>query len=179
MRRPMTEDEFHRSFRSYRHTARRLEPRDRYNTATGTDDLVSQYLDGRLKDFSYMNRWTAEVRSGRAQGKLMQRVRIVTEPLSDYIRYTTSVARFNCAAGDDIHYLSRETARQLGIPEHEDVWIFDASWAMIINFNDDDQVVGYEREDGSADILQWLQHWDAAWHHAISRDDFAARHGVE
>lgn len=40
MRSPITEEQFDEAFREYRHTARRLEPRDRYNTWTDAFLLI-------------------------------------------------------------------------------------------------------------------------------------------
>lgn len=139
-----------------------------------------RYLAGELTDYSFMDNWTGEVRARSAQGKRMSRVRVVTEPLSDDARYLLDVARLNVAAGDEIRYLPRQRARELelGLPD-EDYWIFDATVAAIIHFDEDDHPVGHELIDDPTEIVQRLHWFDAAWHYSVSREEFAAKHGVD
>jgi Family of unknown function (DUF6879) len=107
-------------------------------------------------------------------------VRVVTEPLTEDARYLLHIARLNVAAGDEIRYLSRQRARELelGLPD-EDYWIFDATTAAIIHFDVEDRPVDQELIDDPAEVVRRLHWFDAAWHHSISREEFAAKHGVE
>lgn len=127
-----------------------------------------------------MDDWVGELRAWRAQGKRMARVRVVTEPLSDDARYLLDVARVNVAAGDEIRYLPRQRAQELelGLPD-EDYWIFDAKVAAIIHFDEDDRPVGHELIEDPAQIVQRLHWFDAAWHYSVSREEFAAKHGID
>lgn len=165
MGRPLTNEEWHSLFYTYRYTARRLEPRDRYNTGYSIEPLW-QYLAGDLVDYSFMDRWLGDVRARTAEGKRMARVRVVTEPLTDDARYLLHVARLNVAAGDEIRYLPRQRARdlELGLPD-EDYWIFDAITAAVIHFDEDDRPVGHELIDDPAEIVPRLRWFEAAWHH--------------
>lgn len=179
MGRQLTGKQFDELFDNYQYTARRLEPRDRYNTGLSTEPL-QHYLAGELSDYSFMNRWTGKVGGWAAQGKRMARVRVVTEPLTDNARFSLHIARLNVAAGDEIRYLPRQRAQELelGLPD-EDYWIFDATTAAIINFDEDDRPVGHELIEDPAEIVARLHWFDAAWHHSVSREEFAAKHGVE
>lgn len=179
MGRPLTEQQWKALFETYRYTARRLEPRDRYNTGLSTEAL-GRYLAGEPVDYSFMDRWTGQVSGWRAQGKRMARVRVVTEPLTDDACFSLDVARLNVAAGDEIRYLPRQRAHELelGLPD-EDYWVFDATTAAIIHFDEDDRPVGHELIDDPAQIIQRLHWFDAAWHHSVSREEFAAKHGVD
>ncbi|MGH3941911.1 MAG: DUF6879 family protein [Pseudonocardiaceae bacterium] len=179
MGRLLTEEQWSALFDTYRYTARRLEPRDRYNTEYSVEPL-RRFLTGEPVDYSFMDRWIEEVSSRRAQGKRMARVRVVTEPLNDNARFSLQVARLNVAAGDEIRYLPRQRAQELelGLPD-EDYWIFDATTAAIIHFDEDDRPVGHELLDDPAEIVQRLHWFDAAWHYSVSREEFAAKHGVD
>jgi hypothetical protein len=179
MGRPLTHEQWRALFETYRYTARRLEPRDRYNTGLSTEAL-GRYLAGEPVDYSFMDDWTSDVHAWRAQGKRMARVRVVTEPLTDYARFSLRVARLNVTAGDEIRYLNRQRARELelGLPD-EDYWIFDATVAAVIHFDEDDRPVGHELIDDPAEIVQRLHWFDAAWHYSVSREEFAAKHGVD
>jgi|AntDryMetagUQ889_1029465.scaffolds.fasta_scaffold00799_7 hypothetical protein len=179
MGRQLTDEQFDELFETYRYTARRLEPRDRYNTGYSSEPM-RRFLAGESVDYSFLDHWTSEVRARTAQGKWMSRVRVVTEPLTDYVRYSLHIARLNVAAGDEIRYLPRQRARELelGLPD-EDYWIFDARTTSIIHFDEDDRPVGYELIDDPTEVVPRLHWFDAAWHHSVSREEFAAKHGVE
>jgi hypothetical protein len=77
-------------------------------------------------------------------------------------------------------YATRQRARELelGLPD-EDYWIFDATMAVIIYFDEEDRPIGQELIDDPAEVVRRLHWFDAAWHHSISREEFAAKHGVE
>lgn len=166
-------------FEDYKYTARRLEPRDTYNTDPDDELRRRQYLAGELTDFSYMDDWVERLTRWRSQGKRMQRVRVVTEPLSDDAKYLLGLAKVNLAAGDEIRYLPRHRAVELGLglPD-EDYWILDATTALIIHFGEDDWLTEWELVDDPAEIVTRLQHFDAAWSFSVSREEFAAKHGI-
>jgi len=179
MGRPISDAEWHALFENYKYTARRLEPRDTYNAKPADKVHRQQYLAGELTDFSHMEGWVSKLASWGAQGKRMQRVRVVTEPLSDDAKYLLAVAKVNLAAGDEIRYLPRHRAVELRLgPPNEDYWIFDANVAAIINFDEDDNFVSHELVDDPAEIVTRLHHFDAAWCYSVSREEFAAKHGI-
>jgi Family of unknown function (DUF6879) len=77
------------------------------------------------------------IRQDRAAGKVWQRVRIVSVPLSAYNRYAVSVARLSVAAGEDIRYLERTAAERLRIAP-DDAWLFDSRQLVRLHFDDED-----------------------------------------
>lgn len=169
---------FKKLFDEYEHTAFRLEPRDRYNVPHDME-LLADYLAGKPLDLVSMDSWTSGVRTAASQGKRMSRVRVVSEPLTDYIKCSLIVAKTNNAAGEDIRYLPRDHAEKLGLPD-TDWWLFDSVRAAILHFDDDDRPTGeYDLTEDLGFIVQ-CNHWrDVAWHHAVTREEFAAKHGIE
>ncbi|RZS44594.1 hypothetical protein EV193_101470 [Herbihabitans rhizosphaerae] len=179
MGRTLTDGEVNDLFESYRYTARRLEPRDTYNTKPEDESRRQLYAAGQLTDFSYLDPWVDKVSGWRSRGKRIQRVRVVTEPLSLDARYLLGLAKVNVRAGDEIRYLPRRRAEELDLDlPDQDYWIFDATTAAIIHFDDDDWFTAWELVDDPAEIVSKLHHFDAAWHYSVSRDEFAAMHGV-
>jgi hypothetical protein len=64
------------------------------------------------------------VRAAIARGVTMQRVRIISEPVSPYIRWENACTRLNIEAGEDIRWLPRTRAADLMLPG-ADCWVFD------------------------------------------------------
>lgn len=120
-----------------------------------------------------MDTWLAMVRQAAAAGRRFTRVRVVSQPMTDYQRFSHAVARRNNEAGEDIRYLARDLAEAARLPDH-DYWLFDSRKLAIMHFSDDDQFQGAEIIEDPAVIVQHNYWRDVAWHHATRRDDFAA-----
>jgi hypothetical protein len=100
-------------------------------------------------------------------------VRVVSLPLTDYSRFGLTYSRYNNDAGEDIRYLLRDEAA--GLPDF-DYWLFDSRTAARMHFDDDDRLLGFELVDEPAVLVELNYQRDAAWHRAITRDEFAATH---
>lgn len=114
-----------------------------------------------------------DIRKDTGAGKTYRRVRVVSVPLSDYSRFGLTFSKFNNEAGEDIRYLSREDAHNL--PTF-DYWLFDSRTVAKMHFGDQDNLLGFELIEDPATVVE-LNYWrDAAWHHAVTRDEFASQH---
>lgn len=78
------------------------------------------------------------VRGAVARGVRIRRVRVVSEPLSDYIRWEHACTAVNIEAGEDIRWLPRRQAADLLLPG-ADCWVFDH---RVVRWN-------FQRGDGS------------------------------
>lgn len=112
------------------------------------------------------------VRQATTEGRLFSRVRVVSSPLTDYVRFGMWVAGFTREAGDDIRYLTRGHAGDL--PQY-DYWLFDSRKLVKMHFGDDDRFVGAEVIEDPAAIVEHNYWRDAARHRAAIRDEFVAR----
>lgn len=111
------------------------------------------------------------IRQATAGGRQFTRVRVVGLPLSDYSRFGVYCSQFTNAAGEDIRYLPRD--RAAGLPSY-DYWLFDSRKLVRMHFNSDMTFLGGEVITDPAVVVQHSYWRDAAWHHAVRRDDFAA-----
>jgi hypothetical protein len=152
-------------FHEFEHTAFRLETREQYYER----EQLAQFLAGQQVDLSYMTSWLELMRRSRAQGKRIERVRIVSWPPSDYTRYGLWLAQYNTEAGEDIRYVPRD--RAAGLPE-VDYWLLDSCRLYRLRFAEDDGLLGAEQVTDPAAIVQAGAWRDAAWHHAIPYRDF-------
>ena len=151
-------------FASFTHTAFRIEARDFYDVDSEHEPL-RRFLAGEPADDSWITGFCTKVAKWTAEGKQLRRVRVVTVPHSDYVRWSMTVARRNIEAGEDIRYLPRADAAKLEIPE-EDYWLFDSKRAAVLRFDDADRLLGFELIEDPAEVLQRCQRRDLAWKHA-------------
>jgi hypothetical protein len=164
-------EEFRRLCQSFEHTAFRLENRDRY-LDDEEQEPVRRFLAGEPPDDAWFMDWYEAVRQLVAEGRRMERVRVVSEPHSNYTRFGIDLARrLNVPSGEDIRYLPRSRARELGLPD-EDFWLLDSSRVLLLHF-DGDLLLGAELVTDPAEVVR-RAHWrDAAWHYAIPLDRYA------
>lgn len=119
-----------------------------------------------------MQDWLSMVQQAKSEGRVFARVRVVSLPLSDYNRWSYVISQHNIAAGEDIRYITRERAQDVGIPDH-DYWLFDSRTLLQMKFDEESRFIGGEIIDESAEIVQHNYWRDVAWHHAVRRDEFA------
>ncbi|TDC79962.1 DUF6879 family protein [Streptomyces hainanensis] len=166
-------DDFSKLFRTFEHTAFRLEVRESYNAPREVESF-RRFRAGEPVDLSWAETWFSMIRQATAEGRRFARVRVVSVPLSDYSRFGLWAAHHTCDAGEDIRYLPRDVAERLDLPHH-DYWLFDSRKLVRMHFDEADKFQGGEIIMDTAEIVQH-NHWrDVARHHAIRRDDFEAK----
>jgi hypothetical protein len=126
----MSPDEFDAQFTALsERECFRLELLDCYNSAD-TRARVKRFLAGEPDDPGYRQAWDVLVREARRIGKVMSRVHVVTEPLSDYLQFEIDFYRGSVVAGEDIRILPRTQAAELDLPKF-DFWLFDDAAAVM------------------------------------------------
>lgn len=171
----LTGDQFEAIFHTVRHSAFRLETRDRYNVPS-EQERVRRFLAG-VPDENYLlfaNEWGEMTRAAAAEERPFRRVRVVTVPLGDYSRYALWSAQGNLRAGEQIRYLDRDQAAALALPVRppHDAWLFDEDRVVVLHFDDEDRLLGAELVD-DAPTVEKHQRWrDIAWKASVSRDEF-------
>ncbi|MEW2117315.1 DUF6879 family protein [Streptomyces sp. NPDC005474] len=166
-------DEFGRLFTQFEHTAWRLEARRRY-ASDEVADTYAQFIRGRSVNWDGIDaEWCANRRAQAALGKRIERVRIVDNPATEGQLYLLDNARRNSAVGEEISNLWRADAERLNVPE-EDFWIFDSRLVALLNFDGADNLVSVELITEPAEVVGYSMARDAAMHHAIPYEDFAA-----
>lgn len=156
---------FGRLFDEFTRSAWRYECQGEYHEPV-EEEPWRQWRGG-VRDNSWIKPWTERVREMRRQGKTFQRVRMLTDPLTEYLRWMLYVTDANVAAGDEIRWVDEQTAHDLGMPSY-DFYIFDEDRVAIMHFGDHG-VVGadlIDDEDVVARHLAWqAQVWDVAIDH--------------
>jgi hypothetical protein len=131
----LTPGEFEDRFTGlFQREAFRLETLDWYDSP-GTDERVRRFLAGQPDDPAIRAGWDELLAEARAAGKRMSRVHVVTEPLSDYLRFELDFYRGSAAAGEDIRILPRSRVTGLDLPGF-DFWLMDGTTAAVMTYGD-------------------------------------------
>jgi hypothetical protein len=169
--------EFVQFARSYQHTAYRQEVRDHYADPGEAADLRRFKARDPL-DESWMDDWLGLILRRTLAGQRIERVRVVSEPWSDYTRFGLNLSRLNVAAGEDIRYLPRGRADELGLPQY-DYWLLDSSKMCILRFDDQHVLLGADIVNDSAVVVEHARYRDIAQRYALPRADYLAQHNSE
>ncbi|WP_214109983.1 DUF6879 family protein [Acrocarpospora catenulata] len=164
-------DAFVSLFSGFQHTAYRLEVRRMYGVAS-EDAPFQRFLTGADPGSEWLRPWLDLMSEQTATGKRVERVRVVDDPPSDFLRFEIANTRLNLDAGEDIRYLLRDTAHELKLPDY-DYWVFDSRLLVFLRFNEsDDRFLGFESTEDPAEVVRHLQWRDATWHHALTFDRY-------
>jgi hypothetical protein len=121
--------------------------------------------------------WFEQLAAWKRARQRFHRVRVVSVPLTPYSEWGMHIADRSNQAGDDIRYLERADAGDL--PDH-DYWLFDSRTVVRMHFDEDtDEFVAFELIEDPAVVVEHNYWRDAAWHRAVTRDEFAAKHSQQ
>lgn len=116
--------------------------------------------------------WYQLVRSHVARGVTFRRARIVSEPVTDYIRFEYALTPvLNIPAGEQVRWLPRRRASDLCLPGN-DLWVFDDHMVEFNHFAGDGEFIEYELSDDPAVIRLCLDAFEAVWERAIPHSDY-------
>lgn len=116
--------------------------------------------------------WRDLVAFHTARGVRFRRARIVSEPVSEYIRYEHHITdASNVAAGEEIRWLPRQEAGGLLVPAN-DFWVLDGRVARFGYFSGDGEFVGHEMTDNPDVVRACAEAFEAVWGAATAHADY-------
>lgn len=146
-----------------------LEMRDSY---TPDDPQFLEWKAGKPRPEPASPTWYDLVRTHVARGVRFRRARIVSEPLSDYIRFEyEATAGLNVAAGEEVRWLPRRRASNLCLPGN-DFWLFDDRLIRFHHFSGDGAIVEDELVSDPAVIQMCSAAFEAVWGRAIPHAEY-------
>lgn len=128
----LTGEAWGKAFSSFTRTAFRWEAQGVYREPYEQEPL-RQFLAGEEPDTAFVQDWLAEVRANTAAGRRYSRVRVLTDPLTDYLRFELALTPLNIEAGEDVRLLREARRRELDLPD-QDFWLFDDEWVALMHF---------------------------------------------
>ncbi|MEU7166829.1 DUF6879 family protein [Streptomyces morookaense] len=156
-----------------KHSAVHLEMRDSYGIGEEATEFKAWLAGWRPspEPGTWWNEFHTMVRDAVARGVEFRRARIVSEPVSDYIRYEHSCTYQNIAAGESVRWLPRRKASDLALPGN-DYWLFDQQVVMWNHFTGDGESAGPEvdRRDTVAKLCTTA--FEAVWNRATPHEEY-------
>ncbi|MFJ5707582.1 DUF6879 family protein [Streptomyces sp. NPDC093105] len=107
-----------------------------------------------------------------ARGVSIRRARIVSEPVTEYIRWEHYVTHANVTAGEDVRWLPRRRATDIALPGN-DFWLFDGELLRVHHFSGDGAVVEDEITDDPATVNLCASAFEAVWDRAVPHHLYA------
>lgn len=153
-----------------RRTVRRLEMRDGYMTS---DPWYQAWLRGRFDEYEAKTDfpWLDVVREVVGRGIHIRRVRIVSEPVSDYIRFEYATTRGIVEAGEEVRWVPRRLAAACALPG-TDCWIRDGDEVLFSHYDGDGEVVGRELVTKREIVNVCMNGFGMAWDLGIPHEDY-------
>jgi hypothetical protein len=143
---PLDIREFSKFFRHFSRSAFRLETLDSYSVPEEAESY-RRFLDGQTPPVSNNEEWCQLIRENFDAGKAMERVHLVSSPLTPYLRFEIDWGYVHSsAAGERIHLLDR-TKVSAEIASMKDFWLFDDSILVLMHYDENGSFVGVEREN--------------------------------
>ncbi len=124
--------EFEACFTRFRHSVFRLETLQCYGNS-GEDTEIAAFRRGERQPPPDRLRcwWRELLRAAVREGRMMQRVHVVTEPLTEYLRYELTWAYApSVSAGEDIRIIAVPPGGPWPVdlpPRGTDYWLFDST----------------------------------------------------
>lgn len=116
--------------------------------------------------------WIETVRKVVDRGVEVRRARIISEPVTDYIRYEHALtSRLNIASGEHVRWLPREHASDLALPGN-DFWVFDERLVLFNHFAGDGSSRKKEVREEAGVIRLCRTAFDAVWQRAIPHEQY-------
>ncbi|MCM2420077.1 DUF6879 family protein [Streptomyces sp. RKAG293] len=149
-----------------------LEMRDVY----GDNERFAAWRAGHRTDWEDRATWWqpfhTTISDAVARGVEIRRARIVSEPVSEYIRWEHYATTANVAAGEQVRWLPRRKTRDLLLPGN-DFWAFDGKLLRVHHFSGDGAVVEDELVDDPSVVDLSASAFEEIWKRAVPHAEFA------
>lgn len=171
---PISEEKRDRFLTTFRSEAVHLEMRDTYATDIEKDRfrawLQGEPLDSEA-EAQWWRPWGELMARNNEAGKTLRRLRVVSEPVTDYIRFEWLDAAQLVAAGEDVRWLPRRKTSKLLLPGN-DFWMFDRHTVVFTHFSGAGHVLGHEVTTNSDIVVGCSAAFNQAWAVAIPHNQY-------
>jgi hypothetical protein len=146
-----------------------LEMRDIYATEVEKDRFTMWRAGEPLSpeaEATWWRPWLELMHELKAAGKTLRRLRIISEPVTEYIRFEWLDAAQLVQAGEDVRWLPRRQASTLLLPGN-DFWMYDRETVAFTHFSGDGHVLDREVTMDPTIVATCAAAFEDAWKIAI------------
>jgi hypothetical protein len=112
------------------------------------------------------------ISSAVARGVVVRRARVVSEPVSDYVRWEHGLTEpINIKAGELVRWLPRRLASTLALPGNP-YWVFDDRLVRFSLYGGDGEVHGHQYSEDPAVIGLCASAFEAVWERATPHAEY-------
>lgn len=163
-------EEMQQLVKSIKRSAVHLESRDAYGTVTELPHMA-KWAAGEPDDLQWLEGWCDTVREHVAAGRTVKRARVVSEPLSDYQRWSHSIAHPMVAAGEDIRWVPRRLVSSIGIPGN-DYYLLDDELVIFLHYAGSGSSTAMTTSTDPADVELCRTAFEKVWDLAIPHGEY-------
>lgn len=109
-----------------------------------------------------------------ARGVVVRRARVVSEPVTEYLRWEHYQTRANVEAGELVRWLPRHQAVNMLLPAN-DFWVFDNRLMRVHHFSGDGQWIGKELCDDPDVVAACSAAFERVWERATPHDKYEVK----
>jgi hypothetical protein len=162
------------------HSVARLEMREIYDRS---DPAYQRWCAGSRVESEILvdgfGWWRDLVTSALARGVQWRRLRVVPEPLTEYLRWEHHLAgHVNVGVGEELRWLSARNASDLLLPVN-DLWCFDRRTVQFQHFSPQgDENVEFDRDEVTGDlevVERVMSAFEHAWERAVPHEQYLPR----
>jgi hypothetical protein len=156
--------------RNFQRSAVHLETRDAYGTETELP-YMAKWARGEHDDLSWLDEWCEELREHVRAGRSVRRARIVSEPLSDYQRWSYSIAQPMVDAGEDIGWVPRRLTSTICVPGN-DFYLIDDQRVVFLHYAGSGLNTAFTTTDDPTVIEMCRAAFDKVWELAVRHSEY-------
>ena len=154
-----------------------LEMRDAYGVGGESSGFARWMKTGERDNdptSDYWREWVENIAANVARGVVIRRARIVSEPVTDYIRWEHEGTVVNLASGELVRWLPRRLASDIALPGN-DFWVFDDEIVVFNHFTGDGDWAVPPKELRTEPAVAKLcaAAFEAVWERATPHEQFS------
>lgn len=166
----ITDEQFDQLLCGFERESIHVETRDAYGTAVELPHML-QWTRGEPDDLEWLQGWCATLREHVKAGRSVRRVRVVSEPLSDYQRWSYSIAHPMVQAGEDIRWVPRRLVSSIAFPGN-DFYLLDDRLVVFLLYEGSGLAAAKVTSTDTADIRLCRSAFEAVWKLSIPHSDY-------
>lgn len=136
---------------NFKKSAKRLEVLQEFHIEGDEWDYFQKFLNGEVfKPYPELNEWNKQIDEWTKQGKKIERVRVIANPLSNYLKYEIEEAyKLGTLMGQKVNFVSQSDFKKIvGKQKVGDFWIFDDKYVFEMHYDENHDYIGGQLVDG-------------------------------